>query len=477
MRAMTLVPRAAEEVDETDIRRELLRAMLQQTRTALTAHVVVGLITLVVVWQLDRTAGVFAWYAVLLAWVGARAVLARRWLARWPAMDAAGVRRTEWQLTALVAGSGLTWGLLPWLSYNLDNPFVSFFVVAMLVGLCTGVVSAAAAVPAAMVAHLGTMFGPFVVLAASLGGFINWAGCVTVVFLCMVLMSFSRTAHRAMRHTFVVTRQNVRLADALRVERDAVRDAMRAKDLFLAGVTHDLRQPVHALALHLSYLRRLPPAALTPELLRRTSEPMELALKAMSRQLTRLLELSRLEAGEVHVQCRWVPLAEVFATVAAQFEARARDKGLQWRARTPAGAVHSDPKMLLSIVENLVANAVRYTDRGGVLLAARHRPTGVELRVFDTGCGIPAEGLPRLFEPYRRFDDRIRSDDEGHGLGLALAGKQAALLGCRISVRSVPGRGSVFTVHIPQLAATAAAAPSDDAGPTLEAVAPPPARP
>jgi signal transduction histidine kinase len=468
-------PAADAHEDDFRIRADLLRSMLQHTPTALTAHAVTGLVALVVLWLADAGAGMPAWYALLVAWLVARALFARRRLVTLQGMDSALLARTERQLTLLVAGSGLTWGLLPWLVYTPDNAFVNFFVVALLVGLCSGVVSSAAAVPVAMVVHLATMFLPYTVLALALGGLINWAGAGTIAFMCGVLYSFSRNTYRTMRGSLVMSYQNARLAEALRTERDTVRATMRAKDLFLAGVTHDLRQPVHALALHLSFLRRLPAEQLGPERLRDTAVPMEAALKAMSRQLTRLLELSRLEAGEVRVQRSRVDVAEVLAAVAAQFEARALDKGLAWRMRLPRGGavLDTDARMLASIVENLVANAVRYTERGGVLLAARRRtgaggPGGeggaLELAVFDTGVGIPEAWLAHIFEPYRRFDDRERAGDEGHGLGLALAARQAALLGSRIKVRSKPGRGSVFALQVQapprQLQNSGAASPS-----------------
>jgi signal transduction histidine kinase len=102
--------------------------------------------------------------------------------------------------------------------------------------------------------------------------------------------------------------------------------------------------------------------------------------------------------------------------------------------------------MLQSILDNFVSNAIRYTESGGVLIGVRRRSGHAEIQVYDTGSGIAAAAIPEIFIPYRRFDDRTRDREEGHGLGLALARKQADTLGHVLSVRSVPGKGSCFSV-------------------------------
>jgi signal transduction histidine kinase len=436
-----------EETDDEDrIRRELLGVMLAQNRTVLLGNLAIGVTSTVVLMVSGIGAGVLAWLAALVIFLVLRVQHGRRLAPRLATLGHAGVAAAERTLTLLLGACGLTWGLLPWLSYTGSDPFVDFFSIAMLVGMTAGAVNSAAALPRALNVYIAGAFGPFIAKSASIGGLVYGAGGLTIAFAAVVLIAFGRNSHRALRQTLVVTHRNQRLAEALRLERDAVQTALRAKDLFLAGVTHDLRQPVHALALHLRVLRRMP--APTPESLQALCEPMETALKSMSGQLTRLLDLSRLEAGEAKVSRRRIELAEVFAAVAAQFEPQACDKGLQLRLRPRAGAVDSDPRMLQSIIDNLVANAVHYTQTGGVLVAARRRGEQLLLQVYDTGPGIAAEQQPHVFTAYRRFDDRQRSGDEGQGLGLALARKQAELLGHELSLRSVPGRGSVFTLAL-----------------------------
>jgi signal transduction histidine kinase len=224
---------------------------------------------------------------------------------------------------------------------------------------------------------------------------------------------------------------------------------MQAKDMFHAGVTHDLRQPVHAIALHLRYLRKLADEEFDRQLLDDNCTAMETALHAMSRQLTRLLDLSRLESGEIKPQHSSFALDDILQESRHKFAANAEEKGLKFRIRARSLNVCSNKQMLQSIVDNLVSNAVRYTQSGGVLLAVHPGGNQVEVRVYDTGPGIEAEIVPQLFVAYRRFDDRQIGSEDGHGLGLAIASKQANVLGHAFRVRTTPGRGSLFAISVP----------------------------
>ena len=447
--------------DDAFVRREMLQVVLGQTRTAIAGNLAIGLTAAIVLYGSGVQGGVGAWLAALLAVMALRVWHARGLLRRMAALDDVGLASAERQLTTLLLLSSLTWGVLPWIGYTGTNAFVDFFTIAMLLGMTAGAVNSTAPLPWAMSLYIVGALLPFVLKSALIGGLVYLAGGVTIVFSGLVLFAFGRSTYRALRSTLLVTRQNVQLADALRRERDAVQAAMRAKNLFLAGVTHDLRQPVHALGLHLRYLRRLDAGRLQPHLLGPVVDPMDTALKTMSLQLTRLLELSRLEAGEMKAVRRPIAAADVVRTLRAQFETQAQAKGLQLRLRTAPGLearLDSDPQMLQSILDNLMANAVRYTDEGGVLLALRRRGPALQFRVFDTGPGIAEDLLPQIFIAYRRFDDSRREGDTGQGLGLALAHKQAELLGHALSVRSTPGRGSVFSLSVPLAAEPAPAA-------------------
>jgi signal transduction histidine kinase len=435
---------------ELFVRRELLAVVLGQARISAAGNLVVAAITAIVLTLSERATTIFwLWLGALVMVTLARLLLSRGIMPRLTNLDRTRMKHSEHAQTALVALTGLCWGLLSWISYTGENAFLDFYTVAMLIGMASSGTPLLAALPRALDIYLCSALLPTVLRAFLVGGTVSLAGAATVLFAGVVLWNFGRSTHRSLRKSLTLTVESLRLGEALRRERDAVTAAMRAKDLFQAGVTHDLRQPVHALALHLLYLRSLVPASRTDENVTSAWNAVETSLQRISSQLTRLLDMSQLESGELRPVIEELPLQSVFAACQAQFSAQAAAKGLRLRFRRTRAIARSDARMLQSILDNLVSNAVRHTEHGGVLAGVRRRSGHAEIHVYDTGCGIPPEIIPELFVAYRRFDDRSRDRQEGYGLGLALVKKQAQLLGHEISVRSIPNQGSVFRVRVP----------------------------
>jgi signal transduction histidine kinase len=408
-------------------------------------NVGVGSVTAVVLWLSGMHDGVPLWFGTVLALVALRTWHARGMTERIAHADAAGLRRLRLEIAGLMSATALTWGLMPWLSYHGENPLLDFFSITMLVGMTAGAVQSAAAVPLALRSYIVLGFSPFVVKSVFIGG---------IIFTMLIWLSYARSAFRIVHRTLAATRENEALAEALRQERDAVRNAMRAKDLFLAGVSHDLRQPVHAIALYLHVLRSLRQDELSPDAVDRAASPIETACRTMSTQLSRLLELSRLEAGEARVHRSALPAAQLLDALRATFAPQAESKGLDLRFSAPPEVwLDTDPRLLQSMADNLVSNALRYTQAGGVLVSLRRWQGRWRLAVQDTGPGFDEALLPEMCTPYRRFDDSQRgTQDAGQGLGLALVARQAQLLGHELVVRSRPGRGSSFSLLIPAAA-------------------------
>jgi CheY-like chemotaxis protein len=172
------------------------------------------------------------------------------------------------------------------------------------------------------------------------------------------------------------------------------------------------------------------------------------------------MDLSRLESGTITPRLQAVPLQPLFDAIDLHEQTAALLKGVHLRFRAQSMSVLSDPVLLDQIVRNLVSNAVRYTERGGVLVSARQRRSGtVLLQVWDTGRGIPVEAQGLVFEEFVQLDNPGRDRSKGLGLGLAIVQRSVRLLGARLSLRSLPGRGSCFTLELP-LAAHGADAPA-----------------
>ncbi|MBO9717075.1 MAG: PAS-domain containing protein [Pseudoxanthomonas sp.] len=226
-----------------------------------------------------------------------------------------------------------------------------------------------------------------------------------------------------------------------------------AKSRFLAAIGHDLLQPLHAAQLFVDSLsQQLSTASAGTDASvahapppRETLRQLGGALDSTTDLLTGLLDMSRLEAGGLVPAPRAFPLDEVLAPLAEQFRAMAGERGLRFGYRPTTAWVHSDPQLLRRVLQNFLANAVRYTVRGRVVLGVRRVDGRVRVEVHDTGPGVPDEAREAIFEEFRRGDD---APGQGLGLGLSIADRIARLLQAPLTLRSRPGRGSVFAVEV-----------------------------
>ncbi len=224
--------------------------------------------------------------------------------------------------------------------------------------------------------------------------------------------------------------------------------ASQSRARFLAAASHDLRQPLYALTLFSSALRagETDPTKLTRVL------HIEECVASLDHLFSELLDLSRLETGAVHAVMADVRLDEVFDDVSRNFRMLAESRGLRLIVRKTDAWVRADRTMLTRILNNLVSNALRYTDEGGVLVGVRHQDSGqVRIDVWDTGHGIAPEHQARVFEEFYQVSHEHAHPGErqrGLGLGLATVRKLAELLDCRVTLASTPQRGSVMSLAL-----------------------------
>ena len=226
--------------------------------------------------------------------------------------------------------------------------------------------------------------------------------------------------------------------------RAAVADAERAnnaKSRFLAAASHDLRQPLAALRLYTNALQEnvAPNAALLAN--------MDDCVGSLSLLLNDLLDLSKLEAGVVKPNPADFAVFEFLASLEAAFRPAAQAKGLVLRVQPSRLIARCDPILLKRIVGNILDNAIQYTERGAVVVGCRYRAGRFWIELRDSGLGMASEQIPEAFEAFKQLGDGART--RGSGLGLAIAANAARLLGLEISVRSWPGRGSIFAVALP----------------------------
>ncbi len=240
-------------------------------------------------------------------------------------------------------------------------------------------------------------------------------------------------------------------ADSARQEAET---ANRSKTRFLAAASHDVLQPLNAARLFASSLE---------DSLGGQAEPADMARKigtaivSADTLLRSLLNLSKIEAGGVDPRPETLALGPYLKGIAEEFGPLAAEKGLALRLVDTSLSVRTDPGLLRSAIQNLVSNALRYTDEGGVLLGVRRRGDRVHLEVIDTGRGIEEESIPTIFDEFSRLQRDL--DIDGAGLGLATVRRVADLLGHEVVVSSRPERGTVFRISLPRVTARSAPSP------------------
>ncbi len=252
---------------------------------------------------------------------------------------------------------------------------------------------------------------------------------------------------------------------ALHLAKAEAEQANLSKTKFLAAASHDLKQPLNAAKLFVGVLAE----EVEGERVRGLVDNVEDALEAFDDLLNALLDISKLDAGVWVAEPAGVPVGPLLARLAREYTPQAAAAGLSVRVVPTSFIAHTDRCLLERVVRNFVSNAIRYTERGRILIGCRRCADAIRIEVWDTGIGIPGDKLAHIFEEFRQLGNNPRRGDKGVGLGLAIVDRIARLLGVRITVRSRLGHGSCFGVTLPLGSFPEAAAESPIAPPMLNA--------
>src|SRR5210317_1733585 len=248
--------------------------------------------------------------------------------------------------------------------------------------------------------------------------------------------------------------------EIIAARREAER-ANKANSAFLAAASHDLRQPVQALSLLNGALRR----TVTDERALQMIESQEHSLTAMTNLLNSLLDISRLDAGAVIPELEVFPIKRLIDRLSDEFARQAQHTGLEFSSSASTSVINSDPNLLAEVIQNLVSNAIRYTDKGRVRLDCVEQAGKCIIKVTDTGIGIAEEELDEIFREFHQVKTPGASK-EGFGLGLAIVKRLSDLLRIGIKVESDVGRGSCFSVSMPSVNESATTEDLDETGDT-----------
>ena len=238
-----------------------------------------------------------------------------------------------------------------------------------------------------------------------------------------------------------------RMQDEIIAARREAERANNANSAFLAAASHDLRQPVQALSLLNGALRRTVKDERALEMI----DSQQHSLTAMTNLLNSLLDISRLDAGAVSPELEDFPIRRLIDRLSDEFARQAQHRGLAFSSLSSDSVICSDPNLLAEIIQNLVSNAIRYTDKGGVTLECVENEGRCRIEVTDTGIGIEEDQIDAIFGEFHQCKVPGASK-EGFGLGLAIVRRLADLLGAQIAVVSDVGKGSCFSITLPTAA-------------------------
>jgi two-component system, sensor histidine kinase len=413
-----------------------------------------ALILCAVMWDHVALGAVVVWLLLIAVNQTWRAALARAWRRARPGIVAAPRWGRYWATGSMVAGA--LWGIAAWVTFPASPPHEALLIVCLF-GVALGGLNLTAVYRPSFYGFVLPALVPLIIRVALVGDSVHLftAGVMSVV-LAFVL-GFGHHLNDVLTQSLAMRYENVDLIGELRERtraaheaRAAAETANRAKSQLLAAASHDLRQPLHALGLYVAALA----ARARDSEWRSMVCSVQAAAEALDLQFAQLLDLSRLEAGAWRPKRSTVVLGPLLAGIASEFAPQAATRGLALRAVRTQLAVDSDPELLARIVRNLVANAVRYTRDGGIVIGARRRGARVAVEVVDTGVGIALEHQLRIFDEFYQVEDPAATGRRagGMGLGLAIVRRLADMLRHEIELSSRAGRGSRFAVVAPRAA-------------------------
>jgi signal transduction histidine kinase/ActR/RegA family two-component response regulator len=253
-----------------------------------------------------------------------------------------------------------------------------------------------------------------------------------------------KTYNRMFLESMSLRLEKLDLVAQLTIQKDVAEAANLAKSRFLAAASHDLRQPIHAMNLYLGAFGQVELPARASSMLGKVRQCAQI----MDEMFRTLLDISELDAGAVRPQVGAFALTPLLARARLEFDPQARAKGLDLRVKRCAEYVRSDPVLVERILRNLISNAIRYTERGRVVVGCRRRGGSVRICVYDTGIGIAPGDRELVFEEFYQVGNRERDRSKGLGLGLAIVRRLTRLLQTPLTWRSQPGKGSLFAFDL-----------------------------
>jgi signal transduction histidine kinase len=472
---------------EAQVRLQQVRLLYSQLPISTSGSMMAALMLVVVMWGVAPRNWTVGWLACMAANQGWRLWLYLR--SRRVGIELADIDRAAnlWVLGSLVSGS--LWGVASFLFFVADSPVYQAFLIVLIFAVTAAAVLLIGAHLASFYVFVLPALVPIVVRNLIEGEAAHLTLAFIVSVATIAILAFGRNYNRilvaSLRNRFEnealarkLAAQNLELEhakEAAEKARTMAEVANRSKTQFFAAAGHDLRQPLHAMGL---FAAALAEKIRDPEV-QQVVNSINASVDALEGLFNELLDISKIDSGVLKPSPTHFELAPLFDRLRMDLEPEAFERGLRLRFRPTPLYLLSDPVLVERILRNLVANALRYTPAGGVVVGARRRGDDASIEVWDTGVGIPPDQQERVFEEFYQLANPERSSKKGLGLGLSIVKRLANLLGAPVTLRSVPGKGSVFRVRLPlgmrpsgeaERSRKAAASPGDLSGRTVVVV-------
>jgi signal transduction histidine kinase len=397
--------------------------------------------------------GLFAWTFVSAVFITYRWWLSSKYMKKvYKAGDDAQLKFRDahswtWSMSALL------WSVLDWLFFSqtsMNNQVICWIVLAGI-----GMHSTTSYSPhlKTMKLFINTMMLTLLIGMAGRFIFNTQAAMASMAYIVVPLLClFWRLITNAgtkMYNTHIqglkLQKGNEKLIESLKAANARANHAVATKNRLLASAAHDIRQPVLALEMYATMLKSEPQHA--AEL----TDKVGLATKSVINMFDSLFDLARIESSQIKINKTIVHLPELLHELELQYQPAARAKKLNIRMRGEQLEIYTDHQLLKRILGNLMMNAIKFTDKGGVLLACRPTKLGVRFEIWDTGIGIPRDQQEAVFREFYKAPNHAGTSD-GFGLGLSIVARLCETLNFKFTMRSRTGRGSVFCIDIPTLA-------------------------
>jgi signal transduction histidine kinase len=437
---------------------ELVRSLMRTQRSTQWVGLVIVALFTGVLWDDASLRLLFVWVVLALAAAGVRFWSMREYVREVMVRGAADHRAFIQKWALMFPASALTWGLTTVLYFDRSSLADQFICWLVMAGLAMFSINALSAHLRSMFAYLNTLaITCLAVMAWRIGVELQFQGPTYhwwVVALLLIFWQVLRQAgqrlHETHRKNFELQFRNNQLIESLTRQTQAALDAVEIKNRFLASAAHDIRQPVHALGLYADWLGS------EPELVHELAPKIVESTKAVNQLFDSLFDLARLDSGKIKLNIEVVDLQKLMHDLELQYRPLAQAKGLQFRVHVQPGTVVSDPILLQRIVGNLISNAVKYTQKGGVLVASRVTASGRRIEIWDTGVGIAPVYQREIFREFYKVPSHPGTED-GFGLGLYIVARLTQILGHPLTLASRPGRGTKFRLLVEPTDAEAAA--------------------